>query len=155
MGESEETLGEAAVREPEPAGGEPVPVREESAPALGEHPESGVDRPNAGEQCTWCGARVERHDGFRLIESPGDRGAVFCRLEHVVPWALQGARWTPGTPEEPTSLGDDLDACVHCKESLGDVRVLLVHHRGDHRIPDAFCSVDHAAAWARAGGRWR
>jgi hypothetical protein len=35
------------------------------------------------------------------------------------------------------------------------VRVTLIRHRGEHRIPDAFCSVDHAAAWARAGGRWR
>ena len=27
--------------------------------------------------------------------------------------------------------------------------------RGEHRIPDAFCSVGHAADWAKAGGRWR
>jgi hypothetical protein len=33
--------------------------------------------------------------------------------------------------------------------------VLLVRHRGEHRIPDAFCSLDHAAEWAKAGGRWR
>ena len=37
---------------------------------------------------------------------------------------------------------------------LSDVHVLLVRHRGEHRIPDAFCSVDHLAEWAKAGGRW-
>jgi len=38
---------------------------------------------------------------------------------------------------------------------LPDTRLVLVRHRGEHRIPDAFCSVDHLDAWARAGGRWR
>ena len=32
---------------------------------------------------------------------------------------------------------------------------LLVRHRGEHRISDGFCSVDHLADWAKAGGRWR
>jgi hypothetical protein len=108
-----------------------------------------------GERCTWCGSRVDREDGFRLAESPGERGAVFCRLEHVVPWALQGPHWNPGEPEEPGALYAALDTCAHCGEPIGDVRVTLIRHRGEHRIPDAFCSVDHAAAWARAGGRWR
>ena len=40
-------------------------------------------------------------DGFRLAEHAGDRGAVFCRLEHVVPWAIQGAHWEAGEPLEP------------------------------------------------------
>ena len=39
--------------------------------------------------------------------------------------------------------------------ALGEVRLDLVRHRGRHRISDSFCSVDHLAAWARAGGRWR
>jgi hypothetical protein len=108
-----------------------------------------------GQRCTWCGAPVDRDDGFRLIESPGERSAVFCRLEHVVPWAFQGAHWRAGEVEEPSSLGDSLDSCAHCDAPLTEVRVTLVRHRGEHRIPDAFCSVDHAAAWARAGGRWR
>jgi hypothetical protein len=108
-----------------------------------------------GERCTWCGVAVEREDGFRLGESPGERRAVFCRLEHLVPWALQGPHWEAGTPEEPESIGEALDGCAECGEPLGDVRVTLIRHRGEHRIPDAFCSVDHAAAWARAGGRWR
>jgi hypothetical protein len=106
-------------------------------------------------RCTWCGASVDRDDGFRLTESPGARSAVFCRLEHVVPWAFQGAHWTAGDAEEPPGLNDALDSCAHCGDPLSDVRVTLIRHRGEHRIPDAFCSVDHAAVWARAGGRWR
>jgi hypothetical protein len=109
----------------------------------------------AGERCTWCGAHVERDDGFRLAEEPGDRGAAFCRLEHLVPWALNGAHWRPGEPDEPGEVVHSLETCSHCGEKLGDVRVVLVRHRGEHRIPDAFCSVDHARDWAKAGGRWR
>ena len=45
--------------------------------------------------------------------------------------------------------------CAHCGAVLEDVHVLLVRHRGEHRIPDAFCSPDHMAEWAKAGGRWR
>ncbi len=106
------------------------------------------------EQCTWCGKPVERDDGWRALEQPGARRAAFCRLEHVVPWHIQGPHWEPGEPEEPFGLADSLDACSQCGEPLGDVRVLLVRHRGEHRIPDAFCSADHMAAWASAGGRW-
>src|SRR5947199_10748875 len=105
-----------------------------------------------GEACTWCGADVEAGDGYRLTERPGERSAVFCRLEHVVPWALQGAHWEAGAQAD---AGENLSTCSHCDTPLEDVRVTLVRHRGEHRIPDAFCSVDHAAAWARAGGRWR
>jgi hypothetical protein len=107
-----------------------------------------------GERCTWCGAAVERDDGFRLVEQPGERSAVFCRLEHVVPWAFQGPHWDAEQPEPP-GAAPELDSCAHCGEALSDVRITLTRHRGEHRIPDAFCSVDHAAAWARAGGRWR
>jgi hypothetical protein len=104
------------------------------------------------ERCSWCGERVERDDGFRLIEQPGERRATFCRLEHLVPWAIQGAHWEAGEGEEPP---ERLERCAHCDAPLGDVRVTLVRHRGEHRIPDAFCSVAHAAEWAKAGGRWR
>jgi hypothetical protein len=107
----------------------------------------------SSEVCTWCGAGVEPEDGYRLTERPGDRSAVFCRLEHVVPWALQGAHWTAGGQEDPAA--EDLESCAHCGERLTEVRVTLIRHRGEHRIADAFCSVDHAAAWARVGGRWR
>jgi hypothetical protein len=99
---------------------------------------------------------VERDDGFRLAESPADRRAVFCRLEHVVPWAFRGAHWAAGAPLEPGAVvAAGLESCSECGAELTDVRVVLIRHRGEHRIPDGFCSVDHAAAWARAGGRWR
>ncbi len=44
-----------------------------------------------GEQCNWCGHEIEREDGWRVQEIPGARKAAFCRLEHVVPWSIQGA----------------------------------------------------------------
>jgi hypothetical protein len=109
----------------------------------------------ATERCAWCGERVDRDDGFRLAEEPGARHAAFCRLEHVVPWALQGAHWEAGSVAEPPGLIETLGDCAHCGTALDDVRVTLVRHRGEHRIPDAFCSVGHAADWAKAGGRWR
>ena len=46
-------------------------------------------------------------------------------------------------------------ACSHCAASLDQDSVLLVRHRGEHRIGDGFCSADHMATWAKAGGRWR
>jgi hypothetical protein len=104
--------------------------------------------------CTWCGNPVDPSDGYRLAEHAGDRGAVFCRLEHVVPWALQGAHWEAGEPLEPAGL-DTARECAHCGERLGDAHVLLIRHRGEHRIPDAFCSVDHLLEWAKAGGRFQ
>jgi hypothetical protein len=101
---------------------------------------------------------VEPDDGFRLGEHSGDRGAVFCRLEHVVPWVMQGAHWEAGLslgePVEPSSL-DTLYECAHCGGALGEGHLLLVRHRGNHRIPDGFCSVGHLLEWAKAGGRWR
>jgi hypothetical protein len=109
----------------------------------------------SGERCSWCGADVGPNDGYRLAEPAGERRAAFCRLEHVVPWAMQGALWQAGTIEEPSGIDDSLDACAQCGDGLPDTRVLLVRHRGEHRIPDAFCSVDHLAGWAKAGGRWR
>jgi hypothetical protein len=92
--------------------------------------------------CSWCGVEVGVDEGFRAAEPEGERKAAFCRLEHVVPWAIQGAH-------------DGLGRCAHCGGPLGDRRVLLVRHRGEHRIADAFCGVDHLLAWAKAGGRWQ
>jgi hypothetical protein len=96
--------------------------------------------------CSWCGKPVAADDGYRLHE--GERMAVFCRLEHVVPWQMQG-RNAEVQSAEVQSAGLP---CLECGEPAG---VLLVRHRGEHRIPDAFCSVEHAADWAKAGGRWR
>jgi len=108
-------------------------------------------RPEA-EPCTWCGTGVEQSDGFRAYELDGERRAVFCRLEHVVPWAIQGAHWEPGELREPENSAR---SCSHCDSELGEMQVLLVRHRGEHRIPDRFCSVEHMADWAKAGGRWQ
>ncbi len=109
---------------------------------------------SASERCTWCGATVDRDDGHRAREEPGARSAVFCRLEHVVPWAMQGPHWEAGEPHAAPLVQDSLNACARCDQPLADVRVTLVRHRGEHRIPDAFCSVDHMAEWAKAGGRY-
>ena len=86
---------------------------------------------------------------------PGERRAAFCRLEHIVPWSIQGAHWEAGEIEEPTGIASGHETCAHCGAALADVHVVLVRHRGEHRIPDAFCSTDHMAEWAKAGGRWR
>ena len=111
-----------------------------------------VANPTTNPSCTWCGTQVDPGDGYRLAERPGARVAAFCRLEHVVPWAIQGPHWEAGELREP---GEEPHECSHCDARLGELRLLLVRHRGAHRIPDAFCSVDHLAAWAKSGGRWR
>ncbi len=90
-----------------------------------------------------------------MEEVPGARRATFCRLEHVVPWYVQGPHWEPGALTEPEGLADSIEQCGHCGEMLGEVRVVAVRHRGEHRIPDGFCSVEHLAEWAKAGGRWQ
>jgi len=110
---------------------------------------------NAEERCTWCGAEVEADDGFRAYEPQGERRAVFCRLEHVVPWAIRGAHWETGVLEDEAGDGAGQRRCAHCEAELDEVRVLLVRHRGRHRIGDDFCSVDHLNEWAKAGGRWQ
>lgn len=115
------------------------------------------------EPCTWCGKPVEADDGFRAYEPAGSRRAVFCRLEHVVPWEMQGPHWEAdqteslaagqagpaGKAEEPAH-----NVCSHCDAELTDSHVLLVRHRGEHRITDAFCSSGHLGKWAKAGGRY-
>ena len=106
------------------------------------------------EQCNWCGAEIEPGDGWRAQEVPGARKAAFCRLEHIVPWAMQGAHWEAGEPLEPAGL-DVQRECAHCGADLDDGHVVLVRHRGEHRIPDGFCSVGHLLEWAKAGGRWQ
>lgn len=108
----------------------------------------------SGERCTWCGTEVETGDGFRAYEPIGERRAVFCRLEHAVPWTIQGAHWEAGAFDEPPEV-DAGATCSHCGADLGEVHVLLVRHRGGHRIPDGFCSVEHMNEWAKAGGRWQ
>ncbi|MFL5911621.1 MAG: hypothetical protein ACJ768_13745 [Gaiellaceae bacterium] len=107
------------------------------------------------ERCSWCGVPVVPGDGFRAAEEAGERFAVFCRLEHVVPWAMQGPHWDAGVLTEQPSPTGELQQCAECSAAVDDTRVLLIRHRGEHRIADAFCGTDHLLAWARAGGRWR
>ncbi len=107
------------------------------------------------ERCIWCQVTVGRDEGHRAREEPGARSAVFCRLEHVVPWAMQGARWEEGNPDAAPPGEQSLKkTCARCGQALADEHVTLMRHRGEHRIPDAFCSVDHLAEWANAGGRY-
>lgn len=80
---------------------------------------------------------------------------MFCRLEHLIPWAIQGAHWDAGPLTEPAALDEGEVSCSLCGAELGEVHVLLVRHRGEHRVADAFCSVDHMEEWAKAGGRWQ
>jgi hypothetical protein len=107
------------------------------------------------ERCSWCGREVAPGDGWRAAEPAGERIAAFCRLEHVVPWSIQGPKWEAGVLQYTTGLTDSLTHCAHCAEPLPDPYVLIVRHRGEHRIPDAFCSAEHMAEWAKRGGRWR
>ena len=107
------------------------------------------------EACTWCGAAVEPWDGFRAYELAGGRRAVFCRLEHVIPWAIRGAYWEAfGTGSG--EVHDGLHHCAWCEAALPpEDHVALVRYRGEHRIPDGFCGVAHLLEWAKAGGRYR
>ena len=103
------------------------------------------------DPCSWCGAEVDEDDGFHAYEPAGGRRAVFCRLEHVVPWAIRGAWWDAGDPVDDPRL----TVCSRCGAALEEAHVLLVRARGEHRIPDGFCSVEHLLDWAKAGGRYR
>jgi hypothetical protein len=107
------------------------------------------------EACSWCGARVEESDGFRAYEPAGERRAVFCRLEHVVPWSIQGPHWEAGGLDQPGDVDASVTSCSHCGAEPGETHVLLVRHRGEFRVGDGFCSSEHLANWAKAGGRWQ
>ena len=50
---------------------------------------------------------------------------------------------------------DALGCCALCGDDLGDTRVLVVRHRGRHRIADGFCRLEHLHEWAKGGGRYR
>jgi hypothetical protein len=109
----------------------------------------------ARERCSWCGVDVGFDEGYRAAEEAGERLAVFCRLEHVVPWAIQGPHWGAGALPSRPDRDEDLGRCAQCGAAVDETRVVLVHHRGEHRIADAFCTSDHLLVWAKAGGRWR
>lgn len=105
--------------------------------------------------CSACGVTIANDTGLRLAEPEAERHAAFCRLEHLVAWVGRDGAWRPGALLEDDESGEGLGRCAQCGDGLGYGRVLLVRHRGPLRIGDAFCGVDHAAAWAEAGGRWR
>ena len=103
------------------------------------------------DRCSWCGTAVEAGDGYRAYEPAGGRRAVFCRLEHLVPWAIRGASWDPGQPVDDPRLR----TCSLCDAELEEAHVLLVRSRGEHLVPAGFCNVAHLLEWAKAGGRYR
>jgi hypothetical protein len=108
--------------------------------------------------CSWCGDAIAADDGYRAYGPAGARAAAFCRLEHVVPWVIRGPHWSPDPrPGENAAAGDAAapSHCSQCGAPLADLHILLVRHRGAHRIADAFCSAEHLRTWAAAGGRWR
>ena len=102
------------------------------------------------DACSWCGEPVPAGEGYRVYEPEGARRARFCRLEHVVPWAIRGAAWEAG--EAPAI--DAPDTCAWCRAELGAERVLVVRDRGEHHISDGLCSTAHLLEWAKAGGRY-
>jgi hypothetical protein len=107
------------------------------------------------QACTWCGAVVAADDGFRLRDAGGERRAVFCRLEHVIPWEIKGAKWELAGDDAPGARGQHSDElCSFCGSHPGPERLLLTRHRDHHRILDVFCDTAHLAAWAKAGGRF-
>lgn len=105
--------------------------------------------------CSACQVAITDDRGSRLTEPEAERHAAFCRLEHLVAWAQSDGAWRSGALLEDDEPGDGLGCCAQCGDGLGYGRVLLVRHRGPLRIGDAFCGIQHAAAWAQAGGRWR
>jgi hypothetical protein len=107
------------------------------------------------ELCSWCGTPVPADDGFRVAEPEERRKAVFCRLEHVVPWIIQGPAWDSGHIVPDGDPDDALGRCAQCGDPLGVERVLVVRHRGQHRIGDAFCRLEHLEDWAKGGGRYK
>ncbi len=72
-----------------------------------------------------------------------------------MPWALSGGEFAAADddPDAESDLG--LGVCAHCGADLGGDAVVLVRHRGAHRIGDGFCDVDHLGHWAKRGGRFR
>ena len=124
------------------------------------------------DACTWCGADVEPWDGFRAYEPAGGRRAVFCRLEHVVPWAIRGAHWEP-LPLEAEGVQDGLERVrvVRRGAARGPRRARALARRapdsgrilrrrpparvgeGRRALPDLSCPFGHGLGPAAAGTR--
>ena len=80
------------------------------------------------EHCSWCGEAVPADDGFRAFEPAGERRAVFCRLEHVVPWVIRGAHWAPARDRRRR-------AARRARAGLRAVRRAARRHAGPARPP--------------------
>lgn len=117
----------------------------------------------AQQQCSWCAAEIGAEDGYWLQSRSGSEAAVFCRLEHIVPWVIKDARWdepavTDAAGWEPAGTGGtggEANRCSYCKLELANGGHELVRRRETHRVVDVFCDTDHLKAWAQAGGRWQ
>jgi hypothetical protein len=107
----------------------------------------------SGDVCSWCGVDVGPNDGFRRPSRWASAALSSAGSSTSSRGSIQGAHWDAGTILQPGDPDDGLGRCAHCGGALDDRRVLLVRHRGEHRIADAFCGVDHLLAWAKAGGR--
>ena len=85
-----------------------------------------------------------RDEGFRAAEPEGERRAVVLppRARRAVghPGRALGARARSSRPASPTTASG---AARTAAARSATRRVLLVRHRGEHRIADAFCGVDH------------
>lgn len=97
---------------------------------------------------------VEADEGFRVADPQNETCAVFCRLEHVVPWGIQGALWESHPAPPPDDSAQTIGSCARCGQELGENLIVIVRHRGVHRIADGFCDLDHLLEWAKAGGRY-
>jgi hypothetical protein len=106
------------------------------------------------DACSWCGAGVAAGEGLRVHEPAGSRRAVFCRLEHVVPWVIRGAAWEPAPAPAAGPATEEPGSCAWCGGALAAGRVVVVRERGEHRIADSLCSTAHLLEWAKAGGRY-
>ena len=105
------------------------------------------------EPCTWCGNEVEPGDGFRAYE-PARRAA-----RGVLPARARDPLVDPGCPlgrghaDRAAVSRSGRDPLLPDRQAeLTDTHVLLVRHRGEHRVAHVFCSVDHMTAWARQAG---
>lgn len=104
------------------------------------------------DRCDWCGVELTEDMGYRLFWPDRSMGTGFCRLEHIVPFLMQKDQWhiqegielPPDAPAVSTATGEELE-----KNAL-----YLVHHRGEHRITDAFNGKEELLEWAKAGGHF-
>ena len=105
-----------------------------------------------GERCDWCGMELTEDMGYRLLWPDKSLGTAFCRLEHIVPFLMQKDQWH-------IWKGVDVPADAPAVSSangheLGENALYLVHHRGEHRIPDSFEGKEELLEWAKAGGHF-